>query len=165
MTERLAGKVAVVTGAGGGIGTAMAQRFAAVVEHDVMAETADRTVAAIEAAGGRAIAQVCDVTDSAAVEAMFDVATEAFGVVDVLVNCAGTSGAGDPRDPERGPLGLFDDDWRRLLSIHFDGTFFCTRAMAARLVAAQRGGSVICISSIAGLAGWGDICRERSSSR
>ena len=160
-TGRLAGKVAVVTGAGGGIGSAIATRFAqegaAVVVHDVRADAVDPVVAAIRAAGGRAQAAVCDITDPDAVEAMFDAATDEFGLVDVLVNCAGTSGNADQRDPSRGPLGLVDSAWTRLLEIHLNGTFFATRAMTARLVPARRGGSVICISSIAGLAGWGDI--------
>ena len=159
--ERLAGKVAVVTGAGGGIGSAIAQRFAeagaAVVVHDVRNEAIDPVVDAIRSAGGRALGVACDITDVVAVEAMFDTAESEFGLVDVLVNCAGTSGNGDPRDPDRGPLGLTDAAWTRLLSIHLDGTFFATRAMTDRLVAARRGGSVICISSIAGLSGWGDI--------
>lgn len=161
MTDRLEGKVAVVTGAGGGLGRAIATRFAeqgaAVVVHDVRDEAVTPVVEAIRAAGGRAMPYVCDITDAEAVESMFDAATEEFGLVDVLVNCAGTSGAADERDPARGPLGLVDGAWNRLLEIHLNGTFFATRAMTSRLVPAKRGGSVICISSIAGLAGWGDI--------
>ena len=161
MTERLAGKVAVVTGAGGGIGSAIAIRLAeagaAVVVHDVRAETVEPVVATIRDAGGRAQAAVCDITDPDAVEAMFDAASAEFGLVDVLINCAGTSGNGDPRDPDRGPLGIVDAAWNRLLEVHLNGTFFATRAMTDRLVRAKRGGSIVCISSIAGLSGWGDI--------
>lgn len=161
MTSRLEGKVAVITGAGGGLGGAIARRFAAegaaVVVHDLRADAVDPVVDAIVAAGGRAIGAVCDVTDSTAVDSMFDTASAELGLVDVLVNCAGTSGYGDAREPDRGLLGLTDASWRRLLSIHLDGTFFASRAMTDRLLFAQRGGSVICISSIAGLAGWGDI--------
>jgi 3-oxoacyl-[acyl-carrier protein] reductase len=161
MTGRLEGKVAFVTGAGGDLAGATASLFAAegaaVVVHDVNEAAAKARVAAIEAAGGRAIAQVGDITDSAVVDAAFEAAAAELGVVDVLVNGAGTSGAADPKDPAAGPVGLSDDDWSRLLSIHLDGAFFCTRAMVRRLIAAERGGSIICISSIAGLSGWGDL--------
>jgi 3-oxoacyl-[acyl-carrier protein] reductase len=161
MTGRLEGKVAFVTGAGGDLAGATASLFAAegasVVVHDVNEAAAKARVAAIEAAGGRAIAQVGDITDSAAVEAAFDTAESELGTVDVLVNGAGTSGAADPKDPAAGPVGLSDADWSRLLSIHLDGAFFCTRAMVRRLIAAEKGGSIVCISSIAGLSGWGDL--------
>jgi 3-oxoacyl-[acyl-carrier protein] reductase len=161
MAGRLEGKVAFVTGAGGDLAGATASLFAAegaaVVVQDVSERGAKSRADAINDAGGRALAQVCDVTDSAAVEAAFDAAQEQFGVVDVLVNGAGTSGAADPKDPAAGPVGLSDEDWSRLLSIHLDGAFFCTRAMVRGLVAAERGGSIVCISSIAGLSGWGDL--------
>jgi 3-oxoacyl-[acyl-carrier protein] reductase len=161
MDTGLEGKVALVTGAGGDLGGATASRFAdegaAVVVQDLNAEAVAARVARIEAAGGRALGHVCDVTDSAGIEAMFEEATGAFGVVDVLVNCAGTSGSNDPKEPGVGPIGLDDEHWRRLLAIHLDGSFYCTRAMVRRLVPVGRGGSVICISSIAGLAGWGDV--------
>jgi 3-oxoacyl-[acyl-carrier protein] reductase len=75
----------------------------------------------------------------------------------VLVNAAGTSGSADPKDPAAGPIGLSDADWDRLLAIHLNGSFYCSRAMIRRLMAAGRGGSIVCISSIAGLSGFGDI--------
>ena len=158
---RLDGKVAVVTGAGGDLGGGTAARFAAegaaVVVHDVDPSAVTARVKEIEAAGGRARGHVCDVTDSAAIDDLFHEAAAAFGVVDVLVNCAGTSGFGDRKDPTAGPLGLSDGDWARLLAIHLDGSFYCTRAMVRGLVGAHRGGSVVCVSSIAGLSGFGDI--------
>jgi 3-oxoacyl-[acyl-carrier protein] reductase len=161
MTGRLAGKVALVTGAGGDIGGATAALFAAedaaVVLHDVAADAVAARAQAIETDGGRVRPYVCDVTNGAAVEEMFDEATATFGVVDVLVNCAGISGWSDPIDAAAGPLGLDDDAWTRMLAIHLNGSFFCTRAMVRRLLAEQRGGSVICISSIAGLSGWGGV--------
>src|SRR5690606_3022414 len=108
-------------------------------------------------AGGRAIAHVCDVTDRAAIEAGFEAAAAEFGVVDVLLSAAGISGAFDEKDPAAGPVGLSDADWSRLLSIHLDGAFYCTRAFVRGLIAAERGGSLVCISSIAGTSGWGDL--------
>ena len=158
---RLEGKVAVITGAGGEIGGVTASLFAsqgaAVVVHDLVATAAARRVDEISADGGHAMAYTCDVADSAAIESMFDAAAAAFGPVDVLMNCAGTSGVADVKDPQVGPIGLTDEDWSRMLAIHLNGSFFCTRALVRRLVAEPRPGSVICVSSIAGLAGWGDV--------
>lgn len=161
MNGRLAGKVAVVTGAGGGIGGVTAALFAtegaSVVLHDVARDTVEARAQTIVADGGRAVSHVCDITDSAAVEAMFDKATSTFGVVDVLVNSAGISGVFDPVDAGAGPLGLGDEAWDRMLDIHLDGSFYTTRAMVGRLLAARKPGSVICISSMAGTAGWGPV--------
>lgn len=107
MTGRLDGKLALITGAGGDLGGATASRFAAegaaVVVHDVDGDAARQRVD--------------------------DIASDTFGTVDVLVNCAGTSRAADSKDKAAGPLGLSDADRDRLLSVHLDGAFFCTRAM------------------------------------
>lgn len=162
MSGRLDGKVAVVTGAGGGLGRAMCVRFAeegaSVVCQDLVDDAAARTVAAVEAAGGRAISYACDVSDSAAIESMFDDAGAKLGVVDVLVSNAGVDRvAGDAFDQPVQVAAMPDDAWRRMLSIHLDGAFFTTRAMVKRLVDAGRGGSIVYMSSIAGLAGWGPI--------
>ena len=161
MTARLGGKVALVTGAGGAIGGATAARVAAegaaVVLHDVVHNAVEARVETIVASGGRAVSHVCDITHSAAVDAMFDEATSTFGVVDVLVNSAGISGAFDPIDASAGPLGLDDESWNRMLDIHLDGSFYSTRAMVRRLLAARQPGSVICNSSMAGTAGWGGV--------
>jgi 3-oxoacyl-[acyl-carrier protein] reductase len=167
MTNRLDGKVAVVTGAGGGLGAAMCVRFAeegaAVVCQDLDGAAAQRTVDAVAAVGGRASAWECDVSDSAAIDALFTDATSRYGVVNVLVNCAGvdrTPGDGS-RDGNTGSdvqvAFMSDDGWQRMLDIHLNGAFFCTRAFVSRLLDAEQGGSMICISSIAGLAGWGPV--------
>lgn len=168
MTGRLEGKVAVVTGAGGGLGAAMSTRFAeegaAVVCQDLDAAAAQRTVDAIAALGGReASAWACDVADSGAITAMFDSASSRHGVVNVLVNCAGvdrTPGDGS-RDGNTGSdlqvAVMSDAGWQRMLDIHLNGAFYCTRAFVGRLTEAKQGGSMICISSIAGLAGWGPV--------
>ena len=168
MTGRLEGKVAVVTGAGGGLGAAMSTRFAeegaTVVCQDLDEAAAARTVAAITALGGPAASSwACDVSDSAAINAMFASAASRHGVVTVLVNCAGvdrTPGDGS-RDGNTGSdkqvAVMSDEGWQRMLDIHLNGAFYCTRAFTGALIEAQQGGSMICISSIAGLAGWGPV--------
>ena len=168
MAGRVEGKIAVVTGAGGGLGAAMCTRFAeegaTVVCQDLDEAAAQRTVDAIAALGGRAAsAWACDVSDSAAINARFDDASTRHGVVDVLVNCAGVDRT--PGDGSReGNVGsdvqvavMSDEGWQRMLDIHLNGAFFCTRAFVSGLVAAKQPGSMICVSSIAGLAGWGPV--------
>src|SRR5215216_5995337 len=92
MPQQLAGKVAVVTGAGAGIGKAIALRFGAegahVVVNDINADGADDTAQAIVAAGGSAIGVAADVADKAAVDRLFDITLERFKTIDVLVNNA-----------------------------------------------------------------------------
>lgn len=162
MAARLEGKVAVVTGAGGGLGRAIAVRYAeegaSVVCQDLVAESAATTVSAVESAGGRALAWACDVTDGAAIEAMFDAAASALGLVDVLVSNAGVDRTpGDGFDQPVQVAAMSDDAWHRMMAIHLDGAFFTTRAMVRRLVDAGRGGSIVYMASIAGLAGWGPV--------
>src|SRR5437588_11732071 len=92
-TLRFAGKVAIVTGAGRGMGRATAHTLArdgaAVVVNDVRREWAEAVVQEIEAAGGKAIADPADVSNEGQVEAMVAAAVERFGTVDLLVNNAG----------------------------------------------------------------------------
>jgi 3-oxoacyl-[acyl-carrier protein] reductase len=162
---RLEGKSAVITGAGGGLGRAMALAFAregaAVVCQDLRADGARATADEVTAAGGTALAWACDVTDTAAIDEMFAEGAARHGVVDVLVSNAGvvnTPGDGGPDVMGMDQLvGMTDEAWDAMLDIHAMGAFRCTRAMARGLLEAQRGGSIICISSIAALSGVGPI--------
>jgi 3-oxoacyl-[acyl-carrier protein] reductase len=165
---KLDGRVALITGGGGGLGRAtavvLAGEGAAVIVNDINQDAAEATAAACQAASPDSAALVADVSDSAAVAAMFGEITSRWGRLDVLVNNAGISslaldGAAPlkstgTRRPEI--LDLSDETWHRMLRVHLDGTFFCTRG-AVRLMAGTGQGSIICISSIAGLAGIGPL--------
>lgn len=146
---KLEGKVAVVTGAGSGIGRAIALRFAAegaaVVVNDLVADAARRTAAEIEAAGGRARPFPGDVADPRLVEALLREATARFARLDVLVNNAAAVIPGPVE-------ALSDADWRRTQSVTLDGVFHGMRA-AIPVMAAQGGGAIVNISSGAALAG------------
>ncbi|MCU1461153.1 MAG: 3-oxoacyl-ACP reductase [Acidimicrobiales bacterium] len=166
MVDRLRGKVAVITGAGGGLGRAMSVSFAgegaSVVCQDLNGDAAHTTADAASAAGAPGtLPWTSDVTDSAAIDAMFDAGREQLGVVDVLVSNAGVAETpGDGMDKIQGLAGsqlvhMSDDAWRRMLDIHLSGAFYCARAMMRALLDAGRGGSMIFISSIAGTSGWG----------
>jgi NAD(P)-dependent dehydrogenase (short-subunit alcohol dehydrogenase family) len=149
---RLDGKVAVITGAGGGLGREMALTFAregaAVVCQDLREDAAS---AAAEAVGGSSVPWACDVADAAAIEAMFDEATARLGVVN-------TPGDGGPDVLGMDQLlGMTDAAWRTMLDVHATGAFFCTRAMVRRLLEAGRGGSIVCTASISALSGVGPI--------
>jgi 3-oxoacyl-[acyl-carrier protein] reductase len=165
-------RVAVVTGGGAGIGRAIVQRQAAegdrVAVLDVDLDGARETLAL---AGGDGVALACDVTDSAAVDATFATVEAELGPPGVLVNNAGaislshlrriTPLVARQREEAAGegvvtPLDalvrMTDEEWRFVLSIHLDGTFFCTRA-AVRAMAPLRRGVVVNIASICGLEG------------
>ena len=172
--QRLEGKVALITGAARGLGAAIAQRFveegAKVIINDLSLEAA-RTTA--ETLGGQAVA--ADVADSASVAAMFAQVEKLTPRLDILVNNAGISGLEGRNDADQivarrlkqaeeagrsGPIETFidgtlhttDAGWRRMLGVHVDGTFYCTRA-ALKLMNAQMSGCIINMSSIMGTFG------------
>ncbi len=133
----LAGKVALVTGASRNIGRATALRLAAdgaaVIVNGVQDEAAAEAVAgASERAGGRALAQLADVTDEAAVAAMVAAGTDAFGRLDILVSNASVRA-------QRPVAEMSFEEWRRVLAVALDGAFLCARAAIPHMIAAGGG--------------------------
>ncbi|SAL69932.1 SDR family oxidoreductase [Caballeronia telluris] len=142
---RLAGKVAIVTGAGRGIGAAIALAFAregaSVVLAELDIETARETAARISGATGshNVLAVATDVTQSASVQQAVARAEQAFGPVDTLVNNAGIN-------VFRDPLTMTDDDWRRCFAVDLDGVWNGCRAVLPGMVG-RGAGSIVNIAS------------------
>ena len=144
---RLEGRVALVTGAGGGIGAATARRFAregaTVVVNDVDLELARPLVTELQKEGARALSIAADVTARADVEAMVDHVVGEFGRLDVLVNNAGVN-----RDAMSHKM--TEEQWDQVLAVNLKGTFLCAQAVLAGM--RERGwGRVINTSSVASL--------------
>jgi len=175
---KLKDKVALITGAGSGIGRAIAQLFAEegarIVANDVNAIAAKETVESLGALGSGARAIQADVADSRQVKAMFAEVDRDLGILDVLVNNAGIAVTA-PGERER--LGeksdtrimemlsdegvtthwditqeMTDEAWLRMIGVHLNGTFFCTRE-ALRLMSRRNQGAIVNMSSVAGLMG------------
>ena len=148
MSDELAGKVALITGAASGIGRAtallLASKGAAAVVADIQEAGGHETVQLIEEAGGQAAFVRADVTDSEAVDAMVRSAVETFGGLDILHANAGHAGfdkaVADHSDPE----------WDLVMAINLTGVFRCCRA-AIPAIAQRGGGSIIITSSVAGI--------------
>jgi 3-oxoacyl-[acyl-carrier protein] reductase len=143
---RLAGKVALVTGAAQGIGRAiallLAQNGADIVVSDINLEKAEETAKEIEGTGQRAMAIKVDVAHSEEVERMVQTILERFGHIDILVNNAGIA-----RD--KLILRMTEEDWDAVLNVNLKGTFNCTKAVV-RHMSKQRSGKIVSIASVVG---------------
>ncbi|MEO8299571.1 MAG: SDR family NAD(P)-dependent oxidoreductase [Burkholderiales bacterium] len=145
-----AGRVAIVTGAGSGIGrdtaALLASQGAIVGINDARAQAAQETVELIQGAGGQAFAIPGDASSPVDVARNIDAALQAHGHIDVLVNNAGVIDYGPPEDitPER---------WQHVMNVNVNGVFLWSQGVAVRSMIPSRRGAIVNISSAAGLAG------------
>jgi len=144
--SEFAGKVAVVTGAGQGMGKAVSQRLssggAKLVINDVSAESAERTVAGLVKAGGEAVAAPGDVTSKTDVDRMVRTAVDRYGGVHILVNNAGVLRPTHVIDIE-------EDEWDLVVDVNLKGTYLCSRAVLLTL-REQGWGRIVSFSSTGG---------------
>jgi len=155
MGDRLAGKVALITGAGGGQGRAAAVMFAKegarVVVSDVKIEGGNETVQMVRAAGGRAEFSPGDVSKAANVEAAVQCAVRNYGALHIMYNNAAVLHRKDA------PVTTLDEEvWNQVLDINLKGVFLGCKFAVPALIAAG-GGSIINTSSLAGLLGGGNV--------
>lgn len=155
------GKIALVTGAGQGIGASIAIEMgrlgAAVAVVDIALENAEQTAASIRAAGGRAQAFATNVADADQVKSLFASVTEQFGGLDILVNNAGIT-----RDGLL--IRMRDEDWDDVLNVNLKGAFLCIRE-AARIMSKRKYGRIVNISSVVaqmGNAGQANYCASKA---
>ena len=182
MSESFAGRVVVVTGAGRGMGRAIAQKFASlgarVAALDLNADEASETVDGC-ASPGPHLALACDVSDSSSVAEAFGQVGESLGVVDVLVNNAGIGRYANDGSDEMyelmakrneelaagGPatthvdhlIHMQDEGWKGVMGVNIDGAFYCTREAVRAMAAADKGGSIVSISSTSAQSGEGAV--------
>jgi 3-oxoacyl-[acyl-carrier protein] reductase len=170
---KLDGRVALITGAGSGLGREIALTFARegarVAINDLRKEAAEQTAEEIRALGGEPMVLVADVSDSVEVRAMFGDLISQWHTLDLLVNNAGMvlvtdevkarlnqaaaeAVSGTAATVIGAASNMTDSQWRRTLSVHLDGTFYCTREALA-VMEAKRSGKIINIASVAGISG------------
>src|SRR6266851_1982127 len=146
-TLPLAGQIGVVTGAGRGIGAAIARKLAKLGATSVLSARSraalESTAAAIAQEGGKSEVVKCDVTDLSSVDSLAKHVHSRFGRVDVLVNNAGIGGTGGPLHQ------LAPEIWDQVLNTNLRGVYYCIRSFAPLMIRAG-GGHIVNISSIAG---------------
>jgi NAD(P)-dependent dehydrogenase (short-subunit alcohol dehydrogenase family) len=158
--NRLSGKTVIITGGSVGIGRAcairMAEEGARIAIFDVLEKEGSGLVSELAARGFQAEFWKVDVSNEGSVKAAIDKAALHFGRLDVLVNNAGISGSPAPTDQ------VTEAEWDRVQAVNVKGVFFCTKNVIPHLRAAG-GGSIINLSSIAGLIGVGGLASYHAS--
>jgi len=171
---KLLGRKALVTGAGSGLGREIALLFASegadVAVNDLRRDTAVRVAEEVRSRGRASLCLPADVSDSIEVRAFFEELVDAWGSLDILVNNAGivtisetvkgnfernlatVLSGGSVESSIEATSGMSDSQWRRTISVHLDGTFYCTRE-ALRLMEPRGAGRIINMASIAGMVG------------
>jgi 3-oxoacyl-[acyl-carrier protein] reductase len=146
---QLQNQVAIVTGAGGGIGAviahALADAGAHVVVNDVVEEAARKVADEVEERGVQSLVNTANITDEAQVQAMVDEVMETFGRIDILVNNAGIT-----RDGLL--VRMTEEQWDLVIDVNLKGAFFCTKAVARPMMKA-RSGRIINMASVSGVGG------------
>jgi len=154
MTDRVAGRVVVVTGGAGGIGAAACRAIAAeggrVVVADLDGERARAVAETIDADGGEATAVAVDVTDRASVAAMIGAAVDAFGELNVIFNNAGMN-------RPRGFMDVDEENFNEIVRVNAWGVILCTQEAAKQMIAQGRGGKIVNTGSIASRQGFWDF--------
>ncbi len=142
----LTGQVALITGASTGLGRNFAKVLAANGAKVVVAarsvDKLESLKAEIEADGGEALAVKLDIADREQIAPAFDAAEEAFGTVTLLINNAGISGAMTGMD-------MTPEEWREVMAVNLDGPWFAAQEASKRMIAAETGGAIINIASVA----------------
>ena len=153
---KLSDKVAVITGAGSGIGRAIAFRFAAegarIVVAEINKQSGEETARILEDSGSQAFAVATNVAKSSEVVQLFAEIDSRGWTVDVLVNNAGNANNGFKAVHE-----VSDEGWDSLIDVHLNGTFYCTREAVKRMLP-RKSGAIINIGSVAGLRGLPGAC-------
>ncbi|HWE64931.1 MAG TPA: SDR family NAD(P)-dependent oxidoreductase, partial [Chloroflexota bacterium] len=148
---RLRGKSVLITGAGSGIGRAIAVLFAGEGARVFCVDIADEvhaTVQDITAAGGSALSWICDVRDEVQVSALARAVHEQWGTLDILVANAGINPIVERSDEIQPEL------WDRVMDVNVAGIFWCCKHLAP-MMRAQRRGSIVALASVSGMIGWG----------
>jgi len=146
---QLDGKVAIVTGAAGGIGHAVCKTLAgegaAVVATDIVLQGCQKLVEEIESSGGKALAVQADITAKSDVMRVVDTAVQKWGRIDILVNNAGTISFGPVAE-------MAEEEWDRVIRINLKSVFLCSQAVMG-IMKKQRSGKIVNMGSLAGKVG------------